>query len=205
MGIAFTFDDRGLAERFANAPEKVREARDTTIQRFMLGFLTRLQTERLNGSPIKRRTGNLANQWSTVAISTPAQTVAAVKSLAGLDQFGKGYSLLQEYGGDVRPVSSKYLWIPIGDNLTESGVPRMTPTQAIQAGGFIAWNKGPIFFGVDQKGRSKKSGGVRIHPLFVLKKSVHVEGRMGANTLWTEESHNLLPMMADAVKEAIRG
>ena len=205
MGLALTLEDGSWLSRIGEAPDRVRAARDGAVNSFMLQYLTRLQTERLNGDPIKRRTGNLANQWTTTHIATADSNKFGVKSLAGLDQNGVGYSLLQEHGGDITPKNAKYLWIPIADNLTGAGVPRMTPTQAIQAGGFIAWNKGPIFFGVDQKGRSKKSGGLRLHPLFVLKKSVHVEGRMGGTALW----ESMLPdLKADAlarIKEAIVG
>ena len=86
----------------------------------------------------------------------------------------------------VRPVKAKWLWIPTAQNRTAAGAARMTPTEAIQRGGFIAWNKGPIFFGVDQKGRSKKSGGLGIRPLFILKKEVTIKPRMGATSLFKE-------------------
>ena len=205
MSVSFTISGDSWVTRAGQATEKIRSSRDEAVNLWMLGFITRLQTERLNGNPLKRRTGNLANQWTTVNVATADRSSFSVKSTAGLDQSGKGYSLLQEHGGEVRPKNGKYLWIPIGDNLTAAGVPRMTPTQAIQAGGFISWKRGPIFFGVDQKGRSRKSGGLGIHPLFVLKRSVNVPARMGATAMWNEEAQSLKSKLSTAIKGAILG
>jgi hypothetical protein len=101
------------------------------------------------------------------------------------------YAGLQEYGGTITPKNAKWLWIPTRENQTAAGVARLTPTQAIERGGFIA--KG-MFFGKGPTQPIKKSNAgfagwmhsskAAITPLFVLKKSVKVEGRMGAGKLW---------------------
>lgn len=143
-------------------------------------YIDDLKTGRLSGNPINRRTGNLARDWTMRVDETPVGLVATV----GTHGLADKYAGLQEYGGTITPKSSKWLWIPTRENQTSKGVARVTPRQAIEQGGFISYKKGPMFFGIPQTKSQGKGMGPHITPLFVLKKSVKVEGRMGATKLW---------------------
>lgn len=159
---------------------KVTNQLRRAMNSFALTYLSDLVDGRLSGNPIKRRTGNLARDWTTSTTETPVGIVATVKTQGP----SNAYAGLQEHGGTITPKNAKWLWIPTRENQTAKGVARLTPRQAIAQGGFIAWNKGPMFFGVPQIKAQSKGMGPHIIPLFVLKKSVKVEGRMGATRLW---------------------
>lgn len=86
-------------------------------------------------------------------------------------QLGKGTTT-------IRPVSAKYLWIPIADNLTRGGRARMSPRDAMSRTGPTGKRLLQIF-------RSRRGNLVAVMPdakkkrgrlLFALKESVTVEG-----------------------------
>ena len=193
-GPKFTISASGWIDGLDGAPDRMAQARDDATLAWMLGFIDRLQTERLNGDPIHRRTGELANEWTPQIISYPDHTSFSVKSMAGL-QDGLGYAIPLEYGADIVPKTSKYLWVPVADNLTGAGVQRMSPTDAINAGGYYTPSKdglGKLFFSLDAD------------LLFALRPEVVIEPMMGGNDLWEEESATLGPAIRDAMMGAIR-
>lgn len=144
-------------------------------------YLNNLKEGRLSGNPINRRTGNLARDWTMRVDETPVGLVATV----GTHGLADKYAGLQEYGGTITPKTSKWLWIPLKANLNGSGVAKLTPRQAIQAGGFISYkkNESPVFMGVTGS-KSKRNTNFNTIPLYVLRKSVTIKGRMGATKLW---------------------
>jgi phage gpG-like protein len=166
---------------------KITNGLRRAMNSFALTYLDDLKTGRLSGNPIKRRTGNLARDWTTSVTETPVGIVATVKTQGAAN----AYAGLQEYGGTIRPKNGKWLWIPTRENQTAAGVARTTPRQAIQHGGFIA--KGMYF------GRSGKT----ITPLFSLKKSVTVQGRMGAGQLWERSLPRLESVVSALLQDCV--
>lgn len=166
---------------------KVTNQLRRAMNSFALTYLNDLVTGRLSGNPIKRRTGNLARDWTTSTTETPVGIVATVKTQGTAN----AYAGLQEYGNTVTPKNAKWLWIPTRENQTAAGVARLTPTQAIERGGFIA--KG-MYFGKQGK---------QITPLFALKKSVKVEGRMGATRLWESSLPRLENVVSALLQDVI--
>lgn len=166
------------------------------MNRFGQSWIGTLVSQRLSGRPgVNRRTGNLARSFkSKVTDSTLLNAVVLDVQPEGP---GAEYADLQEFGGTITPKRAKNLWIPIAGNLTPAGVARITPTEAINRGGFYA--KG-IFFGKPLVGKGKATA--KPVPLFVLKKSVTVPGRMGATPLW-EQSLPSLTARLDATAAAL--
>lgn len=152
-------------------------------------YVSDLVATRLSGSPLRRRTGNLARGFNS-AIEEGAGYLEIKCWLTGPAADSKegdhGYGWAQEYGANITPKHGQYLWIPIANNLTSAGNSRLTPTQAIAHGGFISYKKpdSPIFFGVAHVGsiRGKSTNGVV--PLFVLKKNIRLDPKMGATSLF---------------------
>jgi hypothetical protein len=107
---------------------------------------------------------------------------------------GYGYAMPLEYGADIVPKTSRYLWIPVADNLTGAGVQRISPSDAIAAGGYYTPSKdglGKLFFSLDHE------------LLFALRSEVVLEPMLGGTALWKEESATLGPAIRAAIMEAI--
>lgn len=66
--------------------------------------------------PLRRRSGNLAKSW-TPERRGPLEFVVASRL---------PYAAILEYGGEITPKNAKALAIPVGEALTEAGVPRQT-------------------------------------------------------------------------------
>lgn len=119
------------------------------------------------GSGVNRRTGNLARDWvveakeGTTGPEVSMYTQGTANSYAGI----------LEHGGTVTPKNGKYLWVPILSNMTGKGVSRLSPKQAIDAGGFVLKRDGknPLFCAVSGK---------QLEPLFALVQSVTVQPKL---------------------------
>lgn len=175
---------------------RFRSRAQKEMERFGQDWTRRLVSERLSGRPgVNRRTGNLARSFKSRTFDS--SLLGAIVLDVQPEGPGSEYAHLQEFGGTIRPKRAKNLWIPIAGNLTPAGVARITPTEAINRGGFFA--KG-IFFGKPLVGRGKAQAAPV--PLFVLKKSVTVKGRMGASRLWADSMPSLTARL-DSVASAL--
>lgn len=197
-------------------PEALRSAAFALFQAHGNTFDARLKTERMSGRPgVFRRSGNLANGWN-VQTTNSGNSIETVNWLSGpaAEQNGRhGYGWVQENGADIVPVKSKFLWIPTPENMTPTGVARISPTEAIAQGGFFA--KG-VFFGKtvtkSQKASSMALAGTvgykghvfkgkeKIVPLFFLKNKVHVDPRLGATDLW----NSMIPSLETGIDQIVK-
>lgn len=160
-----------------------------------LSYLVALVKTRLSGRPgLNRVTGNLQRDW--VVGSTAGSEISTTVETQGI---ANAYAGIHERGGVVRPVKSKFLWIPTEANRTPSGAPRISPTEAIQRGGFINYKRGPVFFAKPMTKSTKKTLITRgLVALFVLKKQVTIPPRMGAEALFRSR----LPLLTESVSNA---
>ena len=125
-----------------------------------------VQRDYLSGQSLKRRTGTLAREvdsWMPgkleAIVGVPADSPAAHYAW-----------LLSDEQKTILPTKGKYLTIPIGEGLTPSGVPRYSSPREVTDGFFIKSKKGQLLFGIKHGKRG------RFRPLFVLVKSVFVQG-----------------------------
>lgn len=166
-------------------------------------YLDRLQRTRLSGRVegdmgLNRRSGNLSRDWNTTTDVTGGNLEVLVESSGTGDK----YAGLQEHGGTIRPVSAKWLWIPLAANKTASGVARVTPSQAMSNGGFFtnARSGGKIFWAYPLV-KAKRTAAHNLVPLFALKSEVKVPARMGATSLFD----SMLPLLGMAVIAEVEG
>lgn len=125
-----------------------------------------VQRDYLQGQALRHRTGILAsevNSWMPgkleAVVGVPADSPAAHYAW-----------LLSDEQKTILPKKGKYLTIPIGEGLTPSGVPRYSSPREVTDGFFIKSKKGQLLFGIKHGKRG------RFRPLFVLVKSVFVQG-----------------------------
>ena len=182
-------------------PENFKSVVKTIFQNFGQDFVSDLGRQNLSGRHgdmgLNRRSGALADGWNSATVSD-ANSVTTTSWVAGpaADPHGgaHGYAWVEEYGAVIRPVKAKWLWIPTKENQDPTGNAKMTPTEAIQRGGFISYKRAPVFLGVSGS-HSKKSAGFTITPLFVLKKEVTIKPRMGAETMFKSK----MPMLERSI------
>lgn len=182
-------------------PENFKSVVKTIFQNFGQDFVSDLGRQNLSGRHgdmgLNRRSGALADGWNS-ATASDANSVTTTSWVTGpaADPHGgaHGYAWAEEYGAVIRPVKAKWLWIPTEENQDPTGNAKMTPTEAIQRGGFISYKRAPVFMGVSGS-HSKKSAGFTITPLFVLKKEVTIKPRMGAETMFKSK----MPMLERSI------
>jgi len=121
--------------------------------------------EYLSGQSLKRRSGLLAKAvagW----MNGPLHGVVGVQPNSGVDRYKW---LLGDEEKTIRPRNGRYLAIPIGENLTNTGVAKFTSPRQVEDGFFVRTN-GILLFGRKNGDRGK------FRALFVLVESVFVQG-----------------------------
>ncbi len=125
----------------------------------------RVSEEYLTGQALKTRTGLLKKAVQGWVISDFEGVVGVAEGSA----VSKYAWLLGDEEKTITPKKGKFLTIPIGENLTGAGVARFSSPRQVEDGFFVK-TKGRLFFGRKQGKRG------RFRPLFVLVKSVFVQG-----------------------------
>ncbi|MGD8388165.1 MAG: hypothetical protein PVG49_13570 [Desulfobacteraceae bacterium] len=148
---------------------KVLEATSERMQDLRKPFadagerLVRKIARRLSGAVLSERTARLKNSL------THQETADTLEISAGGGPDEVAYAAIHHYGGTIRPKKAKALTIPFPGGPAD----RRVPLRASDFDDtFIA--KGIIF---QTTGRSSRSGGERIEPLFILKKAVEIPAR----------------------------
>ena len=126
---------------------------------------SKVKTEYLTGQALKARTG-LLRKAVTSWQPGDTETVVGVEARSGVDSYKW---LLGDDQKTIVPTKSKFLAIPIAENLTGAGVPRFTSPRQVEDGFFVRTG-GRLLFGRKQGKRG------RFRPLFTLVKSVLVQG-----------------------------
>lgn len=159
--------------------------RASMIRDRFTGFTTSAPRE---GGRNQNRTGTLRRSFGSEVVGglgkgTPL-TLAVFSS-------GVKYARIQEYGGEVRPKSSKYLTVPLPDAMTRSGVVRASARQLFQQypdqmSVIRSPKSGQLFIVSDGKPGAKNPRGKNAETqwLFVLKKSVELKPRLGFRDQW---------------------
>ncbi|KKK60377.1 hypothetical protein LCGC14_3024980, partial [marine sediment metagenome] len=96
----------------------------------------------ITGQSLKRRSGNLARAvdgW----LDAPGDGVVGVRPGSAVDDYAW---LLGDERKTITPKKGKYLTIPIGENLTGSGVARYSSPRQVPDGFFIRSKKGKLLF-----------------------------------------------------------
>ena len=120
----------------------------------------------LSGQPLKRRSGGLARELGSW-MAAPLEVVVGIPDGSTVDRYKW---LLGDEQMTIRPKHGRYLSIPIGENLTGTGVARFTSPRQVEDGFFLKSKRGQLLFGRKNGKRGK------FRPLFVLVTSVFVQG-----------------------------
>lgn len=170
--------------------QRVRAAASEGLQEGVFAAADHVSEEFLSGQYLKVRTGSLRNAVQGWMASDLDGVVGVVEGTA----VEKYMYQLGDETKVIRPKKAKYLAIPIGENLSASGVAKFDSPRDVP-GGFFFKSKGHLLFGY----RLGKTTRARVRPLFVLKKEVTVIGT-GALYDGVEES---LPAITDAINRKL--
>ena len=125
-----------------------------------------VQENFLSGQYLNVRTGAMRRTVDSWPVS-PTETIVGVPDNSPVDKYKY---LLGDETVTIKPVKGRYLAIPIGENLTGSGVAKFSSPRDMQDGFFLRADDGDLFFGR----RNGKRG--KFRPFFVLKTEVTVQG-----------------------------
>ena len=188
--VKATVDWERLKEAMDKAPgelfTKVR-ARWAKLHR---QFIRRIKTRGFSGRPhLKSRSGFFRRHIDTETTGHDLNSLKSQSFAAGVP-----YAEAQERGGTIHAVRAKYLTIPLPAALTPAGVLRKRAR---------LWEN--TFFKKSKAGNlilfQKQSG--KIIPLFLLKKSVTLKGRLGWFATWKRTEPKTMRKLAMSVDEVL--
>jgi len=175
--------------RLGSMGEAIRAACSKGLEKGVKVASSNVITEHLSGQYLKRRTGHLAEAvdgW----MAGELDGVVGVKEESAVDAYKWILGTEQK---TITPKKGKFLAIPIGENLTGSGVARYSSPRQLPDGFFFTGRSGGLFFGIK---RGKKG---KVRPYFALKKSVTIVGS-GALLAGVQES---VDDIADSMSQEI--
>lgn len=199
IAIGLTGRSREVIAQWQQRPRQTVEAVSAAVQQVLIETESYIKANKLSGQSVNVRSGALRQDLTheqTDAfgghVGTTARTAPYARTILGPDAV------------TIKPVNAKHLWVPIADNLTPSGLARMTPREAMslrtpsgkrllrifksKAGNLVAFlpeayeasdintrQRGSVRSGRRFK-RGAKKGLERGRLLFVLKDEVVVQG-----------------------------
>ncbi len=153
-----------------------------------------IQANYLTGQALKRRSSMLANAvdgW----MEGPLDGVVGVREGSGVDKYKW---LLGDEQKTITPKRGKFLAIPIGEALTPAGVVKAKfASPRLVDDGFFIRSKGKLLFGYKVGKRGK------FRPLFIMVKSVLVQGSGALYDGVMDMVPNIGAAMEDAIGEAL--
>lgn len=153
-----------------------------------------IQSNYLTGQALKTRTGLLkkaVDGW----MEGPFDGVVGVREGSGVDDYKW---LLGDEQKTITPKRGKFLAIPIGEALTPSGVVKdKFRSPRLVDDGFFIKSKGKLLFGYKRGKRGK------FRPLFVLVKSVLVQGSGALYDGAMDKVDDIGQAMEDAIGKAV--
>lgn len=157
------------------------------LMRRMLQQLDIAAQKRLSGSPLARRTGNLARLGQEISAGGEEGRIGPQVP----------YGAIHEFGGIIKPVKGKFLAIPLDAAKTAAGVARGGPKDFDDT--FVVTSKlGNLLI-------AQSDGGGDITPLFALKEQVEIPARPYLGPALEEKRTKLAEMAGSAMKSAVVG
>lgn len=216
-------DDR-FRKACGKMPKEIFRAFKLLIAKYLAQFRGLVSRQRLRGLPgLRRRTGLLTQSQKAVV------TGDSVRSLVGTYAIGGGlvkYARIHEEGGVIRPVRSQFLAIPLEAAKTAAGVSRAVSPRDFQntfVRNGIIWQKLSGQQAAQRSTQDRNAAGrfVRrgaalagaasqlsdrstIVPLFLLRRSVKIEPRLGIKDTWQADRPRRTEFFRAAIAEAIR-
>ncbi len=161
-------------------PGRIRKATSVALGIGLRILERRLVTERLSGSPLRRRTGALARGWKRMVFIYDGEVVGKLMT-------NVPYAEIHEFGGTIRPKRGKWLWIPGKELLTPAGVFRGWDQVVWDAVFYRRSKKNPrnlvVLQPVKSHIRGKKKGQTVLLHVATLVPEVTLPARMGLRDL----------------------
>lgn len=161
------------------------------------------------GGGLRRRTGALGRSMRR----TPARERS--RGFEASSRVGRGapYAAIHEDGGTIRPKRSRFLTVAFGPALTAAGVPRKAAALERSGGGFRTRGRVPgasgrrtfILRSGSQAIIAVPGAGDRVVPLYVLKRSVRIQPRLGFVRTWRQQKGKRDKAMRREAQKFIRG
>jgi phage gpG-like protein len=205
-GAFITINGGQELQRFLDKlPEGIYGAAKTSFARAAVAAHAKITSRIQNGTPMYRRSGNLARSMNfSVSGDTLGSLNASVFSSSTVQGSPVIYAPIHETGGTVKAKNAyarvpggPYLNIPTSANKTASGVQRLSAREVFANGGKVIKSKkgNYLVFGKTARG---------FEPMFVLKKSVSIPARLQMRETVLGEVPGLISSLDDLLQKALR-
>jgi phage gpG-like protein len=151
-----------------------------------------IQRNKLSGNPLKRRTGNLANQMNYNVTETGDNVIGRVGNrmvYAAMHETGK----TKDGSTSIIPKNGKYLSIPFGAGLTPAGVARRGSVRDYANTKVVRGKSGNLIV-LDEKGQG----------IYVLVKRVKIVKRPFIAPALVETKNRIMDIIGEAIKTMVR-
>lgn len=180
MAVSITISgDRELQQFLTKLPDELFKSAKTAFSAAAIAAHSKMTARVQNGSPLHRRTGNLARSIKFSVTGGSLESLnASVYSASGSGDTAVNYAPIHETGGTIkakraytRVPGGPYLNIPTKLNQTPAGVQRLSAREVFANGGKVIKSKrgNYLVFG---------KNGAGFAPMFILKKSVDIPARL---------------------------
>lgn len=134
---------------------------------------------------------------------------ASFVDIKGIIYSTSPYSKIHEFGGTIRPKNKQWLTIPIGKNLTPSGVPRFLPRE-VPNSFFVRTMGGKLFIASRAlkgagKGKSGPAARTRMDLMYLLVKRAQIPKRLGAFDTLKAQREQRREIYTRAIAKAMGG
>lgn len=150
-------------------------------------------------SSMRGRTGALARSWTSRFVGESAADARA-------EAYSEGeYARIQDEGGTIRPKTRRNLAVPIGAgrNLPVGKWPRDFAPGELTL--ILRKGRAPLLAKVSYRGKGDKRHETRITPLFILLRSVTLEGQHYTDRAAAASEEGVALIVQDAIDDVLVG
>jgi hypothetical protein len=189
-----------LSVAYSQAPRLISRTVYQVLQRIGQGLVQYVKLEKLQGQVLNARTRTTSRAvFSRIDTDESARDAVLV---LGVDVSKAPGARAQEFGAVIRPKTAQFLTIPVGVNLTASGVLRVSPREFIANPSSLGFERSFVnrrktaIMGVTRGGRAE--------PVFALKTQVTLPERSYLRSTISDRREWIMGQLGIGLDESLR-
>jgi hypothetical protein len=192
-------------EIYRASRKEIVDLQETWVANMKTGHFSGYYPGETLGTKLRARSGHLRSSVGGRVTGSKLSTLKAVMRVGG----GRaGYARIQEKGGVVRPKKKRYLTVPLPAALRGKTGTLRPKAKIRKVGDRYETGFGPTFIITGPSGHLiimvRKENGTMV-PLYVLKRSVKIKPRLGAERELLQLGRSRLPQISDRILRVLIG